>query len=253
MQKIRNIVISLLLGVASLPSMAQETTPQKENSIFIGVGSADILDTYLSPYSYKGVGATFALDLRQQGNRFVYLHDFQVMLANAENPAKNADDYAGSFRYSFSMLRPIVSTDKFELNLGGEAELNLGCVWNDRNGNNPAQAKLSLLADAAAEAAYRFNLFRKPFRLRYRLSVPLLGVAYSPDFGQSYYEEFILGNGGSNVKFANPANTPSLRQRLLLEIPKRFYIGYECQINQSKYNHLHYHHYGHYAVFGWRF
>lgn len=83
--------------------------------------------------------------------------------------------------------------------------------------------------------------------------MPLLGVAFSPNYGQSYYEAFSLGNYDHNVVFAYIGNMPSMRHRLTLDIPVRRYtlrVGYAAQFNQSTFNHLKYHNYSHDFMIG---
>ena len=78
-------------------------------------------------------------------------------------------------------------------------------------------------------------------------------MAFSPNYGQSYYEAFVLKQEDHNVLFAYPGNMPSMRHRLTLDIPIRRYflrVGYVAQFNQAKFNHLKYHSWTHDFVIG---
>ena len=80
-----------------------------------------------------------------------------------------------------------------------------------------------------------------------------MGIMFSPEYGESYYEIFSLGNGGKNVLFTSLHNMPSLRQMLSLDIPVKnstIRIGYLCDIQQSKVNHLKSHTYSHDFMIG---
>ena len=91
--------------------------------------------------------------------------------------------------------------------------------------------------------------------MRYELAVPLVGVMFSPAFGQSYYEIFSRGNYDHNLCPVWVGNAPSLRQRLLFTFPligKRLFAGYEGDIRQARVNDIKYHRYTHAAVLGWQ-
>ena len=130
---------------------------------------------------------------------------------------------------------------------------NLGFLYNMGNGNNPAQARLSATIGPNATAYYQFKLWQKAFRVRYEVGAPLLGVAFSPNFGQSYYEIFTRGNYDNNIKLTHPLNSPSLRQLLTLEFNLRkttVSVGYLGDYQQADLNLIKYHNYSHMLVIG---
>ena len=73
-------------------------------STMIGVGSANVLDTYLSPYNYKGT----EVRIMRETMRMTRLMDGKVSNQTLidvngsmlENRAKTADEYAAGIRYS---------------------------------------------------------------------------------------------------------------------------------------------------------
>lgn len=89
--------------------------------------------------------------------------------------------------------------------------------------------------------------------VRYQANLPFMGVMFSPEYGQSYYEIFSLGHGGRNVLFTSFHNAPSLRQMLTLDFPVGKTImraGYLCDIQQAKVNNLKSHFYSHNFMIG---
>jgi len=250
---IRLIFIILSIAVSSFALAQEDTTTPRNRRLLIGIGSANVMDTYLSPYSYKHNDAR--LDVICESIRKKGLDEIGLHISSMENMARNVREYdIGLYIQSaYHLLRR--SIGDFTVNAGPMGYLYVGGLYNDRNGNNPAQARLSLMADLSAIVTYDFSLWNKDFQLEYTLDIPCVGLAYSPQFGQSYYEQFMLGDYDHNCVFAHFVNTPSLRHRLLLNFPllgKRWYVGYNGVMDQTKYNGLRYHSYSHSLLIGWK-
>jgi hypothetical protein len=130
---------------------------------------------------------------------------------------------------------------------------NLGGIWNTRNSNNPGQAKFDICVDLSAMAYYNLRIGKSNILLRYQMNVPFVGAAFSPNYGQSYYEIFSLGHYDHNAVFAHIGNMPSMRHLLTADIPLGRHIlriGYNGQFNQSTFNELRYHSYSHNFMIG---
>lgn len=247
----------------------KKTPVNKEviHSSMIGIGSSNVLDTYLSPYSYTGID----IRIQRETMRMTTLGDGRVSNqsfidingAINSNHAGNLDEYAGGIRYSQgwfynlfngNIVNPVEhSSSRWNFAVGAAASGYLGAIYIDRSSNNPAQAKADIMIDASAMATYDMRIAGHHFLWRYQMSVPLLGVAFSPNYGQSYYEAFSLGNYDHNVVFAYIGNMPSMRHRLTLDIPIKRYmlrVGYVAQFNQSTFNHLKHHCYSHNFMIG---
>ncbi len=247
----------------SLPAIGREHL----HSTMIGVGASNVLDTYLSPYNFTGT------DLRVQRETMRMTRLCHGRVANQSlidingaingNRVGNIDEYAGGIRYSqgwfyhlhgTSIVNPLRSSSSvWNVAVGLSASAYLGCVYIDRSGNNPAQAKADITVDAGLMATYAMRLLRRQWLWRYQMAVPALGAAFSPRYGQSYYEAFMLGHYDRNVVLAHPFNMPSMRHRLTVDIPigrAALRIGYVGQFNQSKFNSLKYHSYSHDFMIG---
>ena len=75
-----------------------------------------------------------------------------------------------------------------------------GFLYNTRAGNNPAQAQFGI--DIAPSVAASYTLYTGtgyPLTFNYELSVPIMGVMFSPNYGQSYYEIFSEGDYDHNI------------------------------------------------------
>ena len=254
------------------PTVVDNKTSMR--STMFGVGNANVLDTYLSPYNYKGT----EVRLMRETMRMTRLMDGKVsnqtlIDINAsflENRKKTADEYAAGVRYSIGWhyninLRQSEQTSPFHPSTGGGSagdfgvafgpllSANLGGIWNTRNSNNPGQAKFDICVDLSAMAYYNLRIGKSNILLRYQMNVPFVGAAFSPNYGQSYYEIFSLGHYDHNAVFAHIGNMPSMRHLLTADIPLGRHIlriGYNGQFNQSTFNELRYHSYSHNFMIG---
>ncbi|MCM1312702.1 MAG: DUF3316 domain-containing protein [Bacteroides sp.] len=229
------------------------------HSTVIGAGAANVLDTYLSPYNYTGPEIRIVRETGRMTRLCRGRVSNQIMIdANAsylENRSGTAHEWAGGIRYSMGWHYHFKPMGRIQFRGGLLASGYLGGVYNTRNGNNPAQAKLDVAIDVSGTVVYLWNVAHSTVVCRYQLSVPMLGVAFSPNYGQSYYEIFSLGDYDRNAVFAYPGNMPSMRHLLTADIPvghgaTMLRVGYSGQFNQAVFNHLRYHSYSHNFLLG---
>lgn len=242
------------------------------HSTLFGAGFANTYDSYLSPFSYKGVDARI---IRQTERRTHMMHDrvnYQTLLdvdfQYTRNPGRNIHGYSGGVRYSNAWLYSFLgsNTDTYGHNiknakssplevLGGIGATGyLGGIYNGRSGsNNPAQAKADIMLDAVGQVRYTFHVSNHPWLVRYQVNIPLMGLAFSPQYGQSYYEIFVGGNYDHNTVFASFVNMPSMRHLLTLDIPigrNNVRIGWSGSFMQSTFNGIRYHSYSNTFLIG---
>ena len=255
------LLLLIAAAIISLSSSAQEdslrATRFVTRSLTVGGGFSNILETYLTPLEYTGGGTRVVLE-SVRNTRWMHgtlraQHLLQVDYSYTHNTSGSAHIHYGLVSYSYSLMRPVQLTPWLKLLAGPTADVNAGVVYNQRNSNNPAQAKAYGRLGATGMLICRFSYKGHPFVARYQALLPLLGVAFSPEFGESYYEIFTVGNGGKNVLFTSLHNNPSLRQLLTLDFPLGRTIirfGYICDIQQSKLNSLKSHAYSHDFMIG---
>ena len=237
------------------------------HSTMIGVGSSNVLDTYLSSYNYTGTDYRIQRETMRMTNLWKGRVANQSLIdANVdinENHAGNLDEYAGGVRYTQgwfynfmngNVVNPVErSHSRFNFAAGLSASGYLGVVYISRSGNNPAQAKADLMVNLSGMATYDMVIAKHHYLWRYQVSFPLMGIAFSPNYGQSYYEAFVAEHYDHNVVFAYPGNMPSMRHKLTLDIPIKRYtlrVGYVGEFHQSMFNHLKYHSYAHDFMIG---
>lgn len=242
-----NRILSLacmLLTLALAPASAQEGKVITNSRMF-GIGYTEILDTYLSPEKYSGTELRYiSHTLREcDSSRFYHEVIHQGDVSYVENRSGEGAEMAGMYNFQYGWHWRLVSLEggRFTLGVGGNIDANIGFIYNTRNSNNPAQARAYLNITPVIEATYKFNIKNHTHTLRYELSVPLLGVMFSPNYGQSYYEIFSRGNYDHNVVCTWPGNAPSLRQMLTFDFTlwnTTFRVGYLGDYQQARVNNL---------------
>ncbi|MDR2085825.1 MAG: DUF3316 domain-containing protein [Dysgonamonadaceae bacterium] len=211
-------------------------------SDMVGIGSASVYDTYLSPLEYKGVnfGALYE-QMEMTGwlsGRIVAQQLLFFELSTTENLTGTASNYAGNLEYSYGLYYRFKPVHRFRFFAGMQADALLGFIYNSRNGNNPATAKVNLNLNLSGMATYHFRIKRQPVQLRYQLNLPAIGSLFSPQFGQSYYE-IGLGDGQPLFHLASFHNQRIINQLFSIELPlhssilRLAYVNrlYETQIN----------------------
>lgn len=246
-------VMAWMVAVAlwSCPVAAQTLS-----SYQVGMGSTNILDTYLSQEKFSGTGFTVLGITEQQkpGNRWASIVQNQVNFSLAEDRAGNDSMMEGAYNFFWGRYRRLTPIGRLQLMLGGLANAGIGFTYNTRNSNNPAQARLGLLVMPSAVVIERFSLFRRSAMLRYELDLPLVGVAFSPNYGQSYYEIFSQGNYDHNVVPTTFVSAPTFRQQLSLNynVSRKLTLslGYLGDYQQLQVNNLKQHIYTHRLMVG---
>ena len=270
-KKMRLIATVTALLLWLIPSAAQST-------YFIGTGSVDILDTYLSQEKFRGDVLTL-LSMRENRKtitvsgqddastvtmpaKWSTVVQSQLQLFTAKDRDDNESMLGGTYNLMVGRYRSwTLFADRLRLQAGGVANLGVGGLYNTRNSNNPAQARLSLLVMPSAIATYDFRLLGPNFtekfgksRLRYEVDVPLAGIAFSPNYGQSYYEIFAQGNYDHNAVPTTFVSQPTFRQMLTLtqRIAPRLTlsIGYLGDYQQLRENNLKQHVLSHSVLLG---
>lgn len=239
-----------------LPDSARQTHFVTRTTMY-GIGTANMYDTYLSPQEYKGIEVRVAREsmrMTRWADGNLSLQNFLQGCVNyTHNRVDNNNMLAAQVNWSYGLHYHFPLTDNFRLLAGGLADLNGGFLYNLRNGNNPASARAYLNIDASVMAVWDVRIKRYPIRLRYQLNLPVMGVMFSPHYGQSYYEIFSLGNADGVVTFTSLHNQPSLRQMLTADMPvgrMKMRLAYLWDAQQSKVNHIRTHAYSHAFMVG---
>lgn len=254
--------VLILIVLTCLPTRIQaqdslQATRHVMRSVMIGAGHNNTFETYLSPLEYKGPEVRFAYETmrmtRLMDGNVSAQNLFQLHASYTENISQTNHTYGGLVNWSYALHYQFRPAKGLKILFGPMLDLNAGVVYNRRNSNNPAQAKAYGGLGASGMLIYRFRIKNYPLTVRWQANLPLLGVMFSPEFGESYYEIFSLGNGGRNVVFTSLHNNPSLCQLLTLDFPVGntvMRVGYVCDLQQAKVNNLKSHTYSHDFMIG---
>ena len=259
MMKIKFLLLALLPYAAAMSqSQPQPNDSQKviTRSTMVGIGATNILDTYLSEEHFKGGGISFlaTVERQRQNSRWATLMEHEANISNCDSRNTQQELEAAYNFYWGKLYRWDLMDGQLSLQAGGLLNTSLGVIYNTSNGNNPAQARAHLNIMPTGVATYRFQLFNKQMVARYELSLPLAGVMFSPNYGQSYYEIFNRGNYDHNIVPTTFVSAPEWRQLLTLDaaITRRITlrIGYLGNIQQSNVNGLRQHIWTHRFLIG---
>lgn len=189
MKKILLLLLSLFLG---LPSQAQEDSLRANRYVMratlYGVGFTNILDTYLSPMEYTGpeiriLRESMRMTKLMNGNVSVQSL-FQANLSLTENKAETSNEMSGMVNWNYALHYQFRLTENLKILAGPMLDLNGGFIYNMRNSNNPAQAKAYVNLAASGMVIYRFHIGNYPLIARYQANLPVMGVMFSPEYGQ---------------------------------------------------------------------
>lgn len=249
----KNRLISLFMALTPLISQAQEST----STHMIGVGNSRVLDTYITQEKFSGIGLSylFIKERTKPVKRWNSIIEHEIDLSSTKDRSEDAHALEGDYNLYWGRYRQWQCFgEHLLLQAGALVNTNLGFIYDMTSSNNPAQARLSLNLMPAAVATYHFPLFRQQFTLRYELNVPLAGVMFSPNYGQSYYEIFNRGIYDHNIVPTTFISAPTFRQMLTLDwnTGKKWSlrIGYLGNYQQAQVNNLKQHIYAHRVMIG---
>lgn len=164
------LAIGTFLGIR--PCQAQVPPPLPENrytthATLFGVGRTSLYETYLSPSTYTGPHLSILHETLRKTHwldgRITTQSILDGFFCYTSNRAGNSDELGGKMNYSIGWHYNWVVGGRLRLMAGGEVHAGLGAIYNNRNSNNPVQAKADIDIDASLMAVYPLqSTFHRP-------------------------------------------------------------------------------------------
>lgn len=247
-----------------LPAPYEPYSSPSQRSYTLGYGSFKLRDSYLSPLEYTGYslsvsaelisprykrygkaepeGSLFSRRQRRLSDRWVLHNLARGVFASTTNPSITASTLYFSLEDRLSWLRRLSRGVWGDLLLGGGAGGSIGGLYHSRNGNNPSTAKFGLSLTLAGLYSYRLPVEVFPMHLKLYASIDLLGVMFSSEYGESYYEMYETEALKKRFYLSYPSRLNRAVMRLTLDLPVMDWailsLGYHYNHYGSHINHL---------------
>ena len=258
-----------LIAIVILALLAISVSAQDESdsaviarpvaSMFMAdVGHASVLDSYLTPITYGGIHTALTYAATQatgfSPDRWVRQLEVGVEFAGVNNPVGNNDMQMLMAHAQWGIMHRWrgVFTPGLQLMLGGMTRLHGGVIYNSGNSNNVVSAKAHFSVGAMGMAVYNTHIGRLPITLAYQASLPVVGVFFSPDYDESFYEMYLgnhhglahMGWWGNRFDMTNLVTADLHLGNTIVR------VGYRNRIERSWVNHLNTHITTHALVLG---
>ncbi len=253
MMKFLKTAIPLSVSMLLTASVAYADEPKANDaaplrpvtsSYTLSVGSAHQANTYLTPLTYDGMAIQLGYErwqaMKFDPGRWVMRLEFDVDLDRTDNPARNATMWYGGVRAQWSMMRRWGLNSKLTIGAGPATSLDLGCLYNQRNGNNPAAAKAAWMVGVQAYGTYTLQLGSLPVTLGYHALIPITGAFFSPQYGELYYEIY-LGDHSGLAHWGWWGNYFTLNQQLTADLhfgATALRLGFAMDYETTSVNHI---------------
>lgn len=205
-------------------------------AVHFGYGS--VLDSYLSPLRYEGenigIECSWEKSIPANPQKLFMTIDAGIETNIAQATSGN-NIYNLGLDFGWNLQHRWSITPSFQLGAGAGACMNIGAIYLPGNGNNPASARASADITLNASATWQTNIGKLPIRAIERVSLPSLGVFFSPEFGESYYEIY-LGNQSGLAHLGWWGNHFRIKNLLAADLKlgkHSLRVGYELNINDS--------------------
>lgn len=256
MKRILSLCVAILSG--SMMTSAQEVVRPVISSYMFEAGSSSILDTYLSPVNNSGMHLRFEYErmqaMRFDAEKWIMQMNAGVDYDKVHNPAGNHTEHSlmGDFRWGMMRRWSDVIVPHMQMAFGGETMFRGGVIYKPSNSNNVVSAKIHLSVGVTAMASYGIKAGNLPLTLRYQATLPMVGVFFSPGYGETYYEIYV-GNRSGLAHLGWWANRFDMVNMFTVDMHLGgtvLRVGYRNRIETSWVNHLNTHIFTHAAVLG---
>ena len=217
--------IGMLLCSIALFSQNNDMSKYRliNTSDHFGISLVELLDPYLSPLEYNGIGINY----EHTGQKFFSTANTNLSMegkinasaAYTTNPQQTAAMMYMGASYSWGTFYHFRPATRLQLLAGGTADIGIGYKYLPRNVNNPVNVDLETNLNIAGKVRYDIPFRRWPVRLNYEIEIPVLGYMFVPQMGASYYEMFELGALSNAFHVSSLHNKLASHKKLIFDFP----------------------------------
>lgn len=190
--------------------------------LLLGFGRAGVRDEYLSPSTHTGWDFHLFLgtDRPYFAPKWHLRQELELGVGLPKNQANGSVMYLPRLYGQTAFAYDLAERGGLRLEVAPAWSLMVQGDLKLSNTNNVVNVKATTGADAWGRVSYRFPWETLPMRLSYSVTLPLLHLAFHPEYGQSFYE-YVSGDNPSRIglHFTSLHNSLSVRQQLLVELP----------------------------------
>jgi hypothetical protein len=259
------VLFFLTLSLSLAAQARDQISNWKSSSWQIGIGQTYLYDEYLSPLSHEGSSLHFSWNRVKGLNQKRYKNEVQTHIIGSDDILYDKGRWYSCPSFSFTpaytqsvgnstfwyanieiretLLKNLYCYNRLSLSVGGYSALNGGARYCPSNGNNPASADAMIDLGISAKADYLLPMTKWNIRFHYQGSFGLLGLAFSPEYAESYYEIFYLGNHENVIKITDPHNMQQWSHEISADFPTKkrqssFRLSYDNEGRVSTLNNL---------------
>lgn len=208
----------------------------------LGMERSYFYDSYLSESSYSAPGLVLEYGSEREAG---INHRFLTHAAYTKTPSDfNLIQMALIHRAAW--IFPRIQTTSVRVGLGPSLQTQLGGRYTTQNRNNPGSLDALIQLGIQLKGQYRFTLHSLPIRISYTGEAYLLGLQFAPEYQQSYYELFSLGQYKQAFHGTSLHNQRLWNHQLSVDIPignkqTRLRISYCNEFRKSDIHHIRVH------------
>lgn len=188
-----------------------------------GISTLNLLDPYLSPLVYSGLGIRYDHDairfLSTENKRFSLQNNLKFIAGIALNPTYTASITYVGMNYQLGTNYHFQPIKGLRLRAGGFWDFDLGSKMIARNINNPVNIDLATNLNLSGAANYNLPFCKRILGLQLAVQTPILGCMFVPLGGASYYEMFDLWNLSNTTHFSSLHNKRGIDATFSVNVP----------------------------------
>lgn len=233
--------------ISGTPYEATGTIPTTHTTLLLGVGQVGTIDSYLSESAHTGLLFQFLSMVDyppiHEGPWHIYMES-NLQAGMPKNKANGSVLYLIGGRYSLAGAYRALRWKGVAVDVAPMATLQAQGNLKTSNVNNVGNVKAGLGLDAWARVRYRLPIEAMPIAIQYSMRMPMVGIGFQPDYGQSYYD-YVSGENNAPIKLHLTSfhNHWHLDQRFVLDLPIRnltISLGAEYSFTDEKNRSLHF-------------